>query len=36
MKDIYSLGTIQSVLVEKVADGKTMDWTSYITKMKPI
>ena len=30
------LGTIQSVLVEKVAEGHTRDWTRYITKMKQV
>ena len=36
IKDIYSLGTIQSMLVEKVAEGHTRDWTRYVTKMKQI
>ena len=36
LRDIYSLGTVQSVLVEKVIEGHTRDWTRYITKMKQI
>jgi hypothetical protein len=35
-RDIYSLGTVQSLLVEKVREGQTRDWTRYITKMKQI
>ena len=33
-KDIYSIETIQSVLVEKVKFGHTIDWIKYLVKGK--
>lgn len=36
LKDIMSLGTVQSILVEPVRDGCTLDWIRYITKQKQI
>ena len=35
-KDIYSLGTIQSILIEPVRDGHTLDWVRYVTKFKQV
>lgn len=35
-KDVYSIGTVASLLVEKVKDGHTLDWTRYITKQKQV
>ncbi len=35
-QDIYSLGTIQSILVEPVRDGHTLDWVRYVAKFKPL
>lgn len=34
--DIYSLGTIQSILVEPVRDGHTLDWVRYVAKFKTV
>jgi hypothetical protein len=34
--DIFSLGTVQSILVEPVRVGHTLDWTRYITKLKAV
>jgi len=36
LKDIKSLGTVQSILVEPVAEGQTVKWVRYITKQKQI
>lgn len=36
LKDIRSLGTVQSILVEPLRDGHTIDWIRYITKQKQI
>ncbi len=35
-QDVYSLGTIQSILVEPVRDGHTLDWVRYVAKFKQI
>lgn len=35
-KDIYSIDTVASLLVEKVREGHTLDWTRYITKQKQV
>lgn len=35
-KDIYSIGTIESILVEEVRESETDKWISYISKMKII
>lgn len=34
LKDIYSLGTVQSILIEPVREGHTLDWVRYVTKFK--
>lgn len=34
-KDLASIDTVQSVLVEKVSEGKTLDWIRYMSKGKP-
>jgi hypothetical protein len=34
--DLYSLDTVQSIDVEQVREGKTLDWVRYITKYKQI
>lgn len=34
--DIFSLGTVQSILVEPIRVGHTLDWTRYITKFKVV
>lgn len=36
LKDIKSLGTIQSILVEPIQEGQTLTWIRYITKQKQI
>jgi len=36
LKDIKSLGTVQDILVEPVAEGRTIEWVRYITKQKQI
>lgn len=36
LKDIFSLGTVQSVLFEPIPVGKTVDWVRYTAKMKDI
>jgi hypothetical protein len=36
LKDINSLKTIQSILVEPLKEGHTIDWVRYITKQKQI
>ena len=35
-KDIYSIKTIQSILVEKVKTDRTIDWVKYVLKGKSI
>lgn len=35
-KDVYSIDTVASLLVEKVKEGHTLDWTRYITKQKQV
>jgi hypothetical protein len=35
-KDIYSIGTIESILVEEVRESETDKWITYISKMKII
>lgn len=34
-KDLASIDTVQSVLVEPILQGKTLDWVRYISKGKP-
>lgn len=36
LKDINSIESVQSILVEPVKEGHTMDWVRYITKQKQI
>jgi hypothetical protein len=36
VQDIYSLGTIQSILVEPVREGCTLDWVRYVAKFKQL
>jgi hypothetical protein len=36
LKDIHSLGTVQSILVEIVREGQTLDWIRYVSKLKTI
>lgn len=34
--DLYSLGTIQSIMVEPVRDGETLNWVRYVAKSKTL
>ena len=34
-KDLASIDTLQSVLVERIVEGKTLDWVRYMSKGKP-
>lgn len=35
-KDIESIDTVQSILVESIPNGKSIDWTKYVLKAKSI
>jgi hypothetical protein len=35
-KDILSISTVQSILVEKICTGRVIDWAVYMTKMKSV
>lgn len=36
LRDIYSLGTVQSILMEPIRSAHTLDWVRYVTKFKQI
>lgn len=36
LRDIHSLGTIQSIFMEPIRSGQTLDWVRYMSKFKPI
>lgn len=36
LKDLMSIDTVQSILIEPIVDSKTVDWVRYMSKFKPL